>query len=101
LYLHTRRISDPELLSHEVRHHHRHVQRILQKRPGPSHGNELETEPELHTLTTTALDQGPVLVVQKEGPLQVRTRPHPSVPAVGRRLISQELHRHAPQNRTD
>jgi hypothetical protein len=29
----------------------------------------LETEPELHVLTTTALDQRPVLVVQKEDPI--------------------------------
>jgi hypothetical protein len=33
VYFFTRRISDPELLSHEVHHHHyRHVQRIRQKR---------------------------------------------------------------------
>jgi len=101
VYFFTRRISDPGLLSPEVQHHHRHVQRIRQKRPGPSHGNELETEPGLHALTTTALDQRPVFVVQKEDPLQVRTRRHPSVPAVGRRLsIGQELRRHTPQSRT-
>jgi hypothetical protein len=54
----------------------------------PTHGNELETEPELHVLTTTALDQRPVLVVQKEDPLQVRTRRHPGVSAVGRAPLS-------------
>jgi len=47
----------------------------------------LETESELHVLTTTALDQRPVLVVQKEDPLQVRTQRHPGVSAVGRRLV--------------
>jgi hypothetical protein len=37
-------------------------------------------------LTMTALDQRPVLV-QKEDPLQVRTRRHPGVSAAGRRLV--------------
>ena len=33
--------------------------------------------------------------------MPVRPRRHPGVPAIRRRTISQELHRHTPQSRTD
>jgi hypothetical protein len=54
----------------------------------PTHGNEPETEPELHVLTTTALDQRPVLV-QKEDPLRSARdgtpayRPYAAAPSDG------------------
>jgi hypothetical protein len=47
-------------------------------------------------------DQRPVLVVEEEHPLQISLRRRPREPPVRRRLIiSQELHRHSPQSRTD
>jgi hypothetical protein len=47
-------------------------------------------------------DQGPLLVIEEEHPLQIRLRRRAREPHVrGRRIISQELHRHTPQSRTD
>jgi len=100
--LHTRRIRDVQLLGHEVQHHHRHIQRILQEHPHIPHRHQLKTEAQPHVITTTVLDQRPILVIEEEHPLQLRPRRPPDVPAISRRLvISQKLHRHTPQSRTD
>jgi hypothetical protein len=100
--LHHRRISDTQLLRHEVQHHHRHVQRILQEGADRPDGHELEGEPELHVLATTTIHQHPVLVIEEAHPLQIHPQRHPGEPAKSRRLIiSQKLHRHTPQSRTD
>jgi hypothetical protein len=94
--------SDSELLGHEVQHRDRDVEGVLQERPHPADRDELETEPEVHVLAAVTLDQRPIFVIEEEHALQVSMRRHPRVPAVRHRLIiSQELHRHTPQSRTD
>jgi len=57
--LHTRRISDLQLLGHEVQHRQWHIQRILQKGPDPADRHQLEREPELHVLAAMTVDQRP------------------------------------------
>jgi hypothetical protein len=100
--LHLRRVLNPQLLSHELQHHPRHIKGILQERPEPAHRHQLQGEPEPHVLAAPLPDQRPVLVIEEEHPLQINLRRRSREPPVRRRLIiSQELHRHTPQSRTD
>src|SRR5664280_1306707 len=62
--LHTRRISDLQLLGHEVQHRQWNIQRILQNGPDPADRHQLEREPELHVLAAMTVDQRPVLVIE-------------------------------------
>jgi hypothetical protein len=82
--LHDRRVRDAELPRHEVQHLARHVERILQERPEPAHGHQLEREASLHVVPAPQVHQLPVLVIEEEHPLQVRLRRRPRVPAVRR-----------------
>jgi hypothetical protein len=92
----------PQLPGHEVQHRARHVQRLLQERPEPPHGHQLQGEPDPHVGPAAPVHQRPVLVVEEENPVQVRLRRRVCVPAVRSRLIiGQELHRHRPQSRTN
>src|SRR5664280_3236087 len=100
--LHTRRISDLQLLGYEVQHRQWNIQRILQNGPDPADRHQLEREPELHVLAAMTVDQRPVLVIEKEHPLQVRLRRHPRVPAGSQPPHHQSgTPRHTPQSRTD
>jgi hypothetical protein len=85
--LHTRRISDLQLLSHEVQHRQWHIQRILQKGPDPADRHQLEREPELHVLAAMTVDQRP-----RSSSSRKNTRSRSAC----RLIISQELHRHTP-----
>jgi hypothetical protein len=53
-------------IGHEVQHHDRHIERILQERPEPPDRHQLQGEPELHVLTAAALDQRPVLLIEED-----------------------------------
>jgi hypothetical protein len=85
--LHTRRISDLQLLGHEVQHRQWHIQRILQKGPDPADRHQLEREPELHVLAAMTVDQRP-----RSSSSRKNTRSKsacdgtPRVPAVASRL---------------
>jgi hypothetical protein len=95
-----RRVRYAELPGHEVQHLARHVERVLQERPEPAYGHQLEREAGLHVIPASQVCQLPVLVIEEEHPLQVRLRRRPRVPAVCRRLvIRQELNRHRPHRR--
>ncbi|GAA2627353.1 hypothetical protein GCM10010411_75580 [Actinomadura fulvescens] len=96
------RTSRSRALLGEIQHHPGDIQRILQKRPDPTHGHELEAEAEPHMFTTVPINERPIIVIEEEHPLQIRTRRRTRVPAVRRRLfVGQEVHRHTPQSRTD
>jgi hypothetical protein len=45
-----RRVRHLKLPGHEVQHLARHIERILQERPEPPHGHQLEREPGPHVL---------------------------------------------------
>jgi hypothetical protein len=51
--------------------------RVLQERPEPPHGHQLEREPGLHVVTAPQIDRRPILVVEEEHPLEVRLRRRP------------------------
>ncbi|HEY6789722.1 MAG TPA: hypothetical protein VI365_20675 [Trebonia sp.] len=91
--LHLRRVLNRQLLSDELQHHPRHVQRFFQERPEPPHRHQLEREPELHVLAPPPPHQRPVLVIEEEHPLQIGLRRRPHEPPVrGRLIISQKVH---------
>ena len=100
--LRDRRVGDAELPRHEVQHLARHVKRILQERPEPAHGHQLEREAGFHVVPAPQIHQLPVLVIEEEHPLHVRLRRRSCVPAVRRCLvIRQELNRHEPHGRCE
>ena len=69
--LHTRRIGHIELRREVVKHHQRHIQRVIEERAQEPHRGQLKTEAKPAGIATPLADQLAVLVIEPEEPLQL------------------------------
>lgn len=72
--LHYRRITDVELLSQELDHRPRHLDRVGQEPAQQSNRCQLHREPQPVVIATTISDRHPIGVTQPTTPLQIQTR---------------------------